>query len=619
HDASADEACIELKNLAKATKINLRQIKKALNKLKVAKITTPNLASTALHSLAKLNSRRSSVPTQNPLRHIDFTHAIKVAAGTIEAAVSECDSRCLSITCYALGKLAVSAAEYSKVLQLVSDEAVKKFDRFNTLELSNVVYGLATLNVHNENLFNAAANRAIRKIDTFYPQEIANILWSFATLKINDKKLFDTAAIRIIQTIHNFNARNISIALWSFATLKMKVHNEKLFQVAACEVISKVQTFDSQALSNTLWSFATFKIHHDKLFEAAVPVLILKIRTFDSHALANTIWSCASSKIYNEDLFNTAANKAISKIDHFSPKDLSMTLWGFASLKIHHKKLFDIAAIKAISIINTFDEEALSNILWSFATLGIINDFLFIAADAVFIEEKIDRFKTQGISNILWSYAKLGINRRALFDAVVKNQQNLFIDCEAQNVANIAFAFAFAGRAKCIMPLISKNVDRFFTYSSEEQAQLNLWYMSLSEGDKMLLTLIQREILARFSNSSFETSLHKSQYQQDVLLSLANLFPNLKWKTNYRCMDTNHYVNIANLAKRVAIQVNDPIHYVVNSNNGKYSLDGLSQLKQRLLAKQGWSVISIDYWNWKELKSDAEKQQFLGKLLTDKS
>jgi hypothetical protein len=58
---------------------------------------------------------------------------------------------------------------------------------------------------------------------------------------------------------------------------------------------------------------------------------------------------------------------------------------------------------------------------------------------------------------------------------------------------------------------------------------------------------------------------------------------------------------------KVAIEVEGPYHYVQPDN----TLTGSTLFRNRALAARGFTVISIPHWDWGELRSAAQQQQYL--------
>ena len=64
------------------------------------------------------------------------------------------------------------------------------------------------------------------------------------------------------------------------------------------------------------------------------------------------------------------------------------------------------------------------------------------------------------------------------------------------------------------------------------------------------------------------------------------------------------------------IEVDGPFHYLKNERGDTKKIWGVYLLKDRLLKKQGYSVLHVPYFEWNPLKDDDNKRKYLEKLLS---
>jgi RAP domain len=81
-------------------------------------------------------------------------------------------------------------------------------------------------------------------------------------------------------------------------------------------------------------------------------------------------------------------------------------------------------------------------------------------------------------------------------------------------------------------------------------------------------------------------------------------------------------IDIANIEKKIAIEVDGPSHYnicintkqvlvdnnCIISNRLQYEPNGSTLFKRRLLQQMGWNVIIVPYWDWNAMHGDTSKQ-----------
>ena len=60
----------------------------------------------------------------------------------------------------------------------------------------------------------------------------------------------------------------------------------------------------------------------------------------------------------------------------------------------------------------------------------------------------------------------------------------------------------------------------------------------------------------------------------------------------------------------VAVEVDGPTHFLQDGRQ-----DGRTALRNRLLAAHGWRVVVVDYRVWNEQQTEAQRQEYLRRLL----
>ena len=72
---------------------------------------------------------------------------------------------------------------------------------------------------------------------------------------------------------------------------------------------------------------------------------------------------------------------------------------------------------------------------------------------------------------------------------------------------------------------------------------------------------------------------------------------------------------MAQLATQTAIEFDGPCHYLT-SGGCRPQLNGSTALKKRLLAKLGWRVLNVPYFEWDPLRTASERAGYLKLLLS---
>jgi hypothetical protein len=94
-----------------------------------------------------------------------------------------------------------------------------------------------------------------------------------------------------------------------------------------------------------------------------------------------------------------------------------------------------------------------------------------------------------------------------------------------------------------------------------------------------------------------------------VLNSLEACFAKIHWQKEYFIAFT--CVDIARSENRLAIQVHGPYHY--QPPDGRLNIS--SRFNQHLFAGLGWSIVIVPYFEWDELSTQVEKNQYLHEKL----
>ncbi len=63
---------------------------------------------------------------------------------------------------------------------------------------------------------------------------------------------------------------------------------------------------------------------------------------------------------------------------------------------------------------------------------------------------------------------------------------------------------------------------------------------------------------------------------------------------------------------KIAVEVDGPSHFICKSRERKSRIaDGATMMKRRHLGLLGYSVVSVPYWEWNELRNKQAKEAYL--------
>eukprot|EP00808_Paulinella_micropora_P012063 g19425.t1 len=116
--------------------------------------------------------------------------------------------------------------------------------------------------------------------------------------------------------------------------------------------------------------------------------------------------------------------------------------------------------------------------------------------------------------------------------------------------------------------------------------------------------------------SSLQISLHDRIESSVLHMEVSNSIDSLGLSHINEDSTTGLSVDIALPDHKVAIEVDGPSHFLTGSADGvENRYIGTTILKQRLLQKMGWKVISIPYFDWAALGGSNERTSYLQQKL----
>ena len=222
---------------------------------------------------------------------------------------------------------------------------------FNSQELANTIWAMATLKVNHSQLISMIANESIQKISQFNCQELVNTIWALATLKVNHPQLTHLISSKIVNKISQFNPQDLANTIWVLATLKL--NDSQLINIISQECIKKISQFSCQNLANTIWALATLKVNHSQLTHLIASESIHKISQFSRQDLANTIWALATLNSYHSELFSRIASLVKKHLANFNKTNIRQIYYVYLVAK-YIWKIDDIDDLLPLNVIKPF-------------------------------------------------------------------------------------------------------------------------------------------------------------------------------------------------------------------------------------------------------------------------
>ena len=145
-------------------------------------------------------------------------------------------------------------------------EAISKLRRFNSQNLSNMLWAYAKVGSSNSSLFKATEDSIVSLHDLvdFWPQALSNIAWAVATAGESHPQLFQKLAVHIVslKVLSGLNSQDLANIALAYAT-SGEFHYRVVKHFAGQMVSLKdFNVFISRNLSNIMWSFTTSERSH---------------------------------------------------------------------------------------------------------------------------------------------------------------------------------------------------------------------------------------------------------------------------------------------------------------------------------------------------------------------
>lgn len=317
-----------------------------------------------------------------------------------------------------------------------------------------------------------------------------------------------------------------------------------------------IYDFLGQEMSNILISYARGSIVHPPLLKA----------------LERELCRAASG----------SESVCVERLQNFTSQALANTLWAFASLRWYPARLLPCITQAMKNIVFDMTAQELANSLWSYARFAyypgkVMSGFLTA------IQNKMEEFEGQGCTNSLWALAVLKATYSPAFVGLLQRYLILekdsvsFGEVQYNQVLQAVLLAQFEARGGVIqwrpeVDLPEDVVNRALEAWASQQmnTQVSGFHLDVSEGlTRLGISHLLEHIVAR------------------DLLSID--------------------IAVIDNGRRIAIEVDGPFHFPVNARTPL----GHTMIRRRLLRAAGWTVMSIPWYEWFELKSWEERIDYL--------
>lgn len=452
-------------------------------------------------------------------------------------------------------------------------------------ELSNVLWGLATLDIYIPELMDRMLDSACSRINECVPQALSNMVWACATLRHVHSRFFHLVAETATPNLQNFQSQTLANTLWAFSVLGE--YPIDLFQQAGEEIVRRL----TMEIPETEDEGQEQEPPASKAIDADTTESYLQFR---GQEISNILIAFARGGVIHPKLLNAleselssdGASQRIEPLELFTSQALTNTLWAFATLRWYPARLLPPITKAIGNIVAGMTAQELSNVLWAYARFAyhpgrVMATFLSV------IESRLSEFEGQGCTNSLWALGVLKATHSGAFVGLLNRYINLeksnasFGELQYNQVLQAVLLAQFeerGGRVKWRpeIDLPEEVVDRALAAWASQQmsTQLSGFHIDVSEGLMRLgVTHSIEQLVAR------------------DLLSID--------------------IAVVQDGRNIAIEVDGPFHFPVNARTPL----GHTMIRRRLLRAAGWTVVSIPWYEWFQLQTWDDRLAYLANLL----
>jgi hypothetical protein len=305
-----------------------------------------------------------------------------------------------------------------------------------------------------------------------------------------------------------------------------------------------------------------------------------KLAEFTPQGFSNTLWACGKLSLTpNDDWVKSFWAECVGKLAQFKPQELSNTLWACGTLSLTPPEAWrDRFWAESVERLAQFNPQALSNTMWACGQLLLSPPKSWQDRYWKCCEVSLPQFNEQALSNALYACCQLQLLQHPvaakLWSAAM---EKLSAPGRAPRDADL-----------CLCQL----------YHVSKLAEAELPGSCFSFPDA---ALIERAKAAWHALQSGGSAQAATSFELQVSSCLTRL--GVAHQRSFLCTDCEHTIDVAITAggKRLAIEVDGPTHFL---QAPQHTLDGSTQLRNRLLSAHGWTVVSVPHYEWNFLSDE---------------
>eukprot|EP00803_Ostreobium_quekettii_P009551 evm.model.scf_85EXC.8 EVM.evm.TU.scf_85EXC.8 scf_85EXC:58931-61486(+) len=583
-------------------------------------------AATAFHRVAKLTplSNRGAV-LMDP--------RLEVAVSAVDKWLPTFSGRCLATVAWGHARLRHGGPGFMrKVASRMLGVLDEKPDSLSETDWSNLFWAYGKAGLTPEGFGEKMLPSLLPKLKTFSLRSLVHIVWTCATLDHSDDKLFLEISDQALRPGRLAKAaiQSISNMLWSFA--KMGCFPDALFAKVLENVSQRGSDMNVVDLAHVFWSVARYVTHkvestvdlvtaEDQDSEYAFVIqkcgleeIVVQLsymamemaHQLGTQELPSIFWAVGTLRRNDTLLLGTLATRAIEMNQSMKPWSIAVVCWGVASVRYCDPSLMDCLAARGIECLKNpglrrlFFPQTTAMICYGFGSLNhassaVSRKFLVMLGDRAL--ESVEDLSNQALATISWSLAAAGCLHCELFDKLQTEMS------------------ARASKHGDLRKLLTRpelTMLHQVTVALRQEAPFLYCHLPETTNASELFTLLYDagRTITRTEQHWLERVTHEVKRQTSFHTEVADTVKALGLEFELEHLD--HYsIDIALVKHKVAIEVDGPSHFVLNTLQPM----GATILKWRGLSGLGWRVVSVPFFKWDKLGTLELRQAYMKNLL----
>eukprot|EP00238_Polyblepharides_amylifera_P004557 CAMPEP_0196578292 /NCGR_PEP_ID=MMETSP1081-20130531/7211_1 /TAXON_ID=36882 /ORGANISM="Pyramimonas amylifera, Strain CCMP720" /LENGTH=548 /DNA_ID=CAMNT_0041897459 /DNA_START=389 /DNA_END=2035 /DNA_ORIENTATION=+ len=490
-------------------------------------------------------------------------------------------------------------------------EAAK--DKLSPRLLANMLWAYATLQLTLEPALLYTFDVLFsKKMDGMKPQELVNTMWAYATLRHKPCAILQNQVRRRVLSFPpgSLKPQEIANLLWAFATLSINPGEAALFHLESDATHHKLVDFKPLELSMTLWSLATLKrFPGAEWMDHVTNEIGMQAYKMTPQSVSNSIWACASMK-YNPSfkVLNQTAQQMKRTAHQATPQALANTVRGWAVLNYYPKdeSIWCEIEKKVCEQMKSSNEQNISNLIWAFAFLGREPSTELLHHLHEGIMDNIESFSLNGLVYSLWGHASLGIRpREDCLEALTESVGRVAESLNEVHLVNVLWAWVLLKYKpdEKVMEKIRERLQMFCESESplpgvqEQLFQIHLAHVLL----ELDMELEIPEDILETARSSWINQTQRNVTPSEFVDNVSKILMQMEVAHSVEVLTPSRYFSLDILldGQKLVLECDGPTHFTRNS----FRYLGSTTLRDEFLAAEGFSVVSIPYFDWQNLGS----------------